>query len=260
MVAIKSILGAAVAIFAATTEAGRIFSNSGTLNGWDYVRKEHKGTVDQVTNIVYKSGSALKMTQTFDPNYNGRYHSEVDHNDGYRRGDTRSYGFMFRLSDNWDFTNQGYNLAQFISYRSGSDNCGDDWMPSTMIWITGHELHTRIVNGVYRGSNCKRSVIPYDNLGQIQAGKWHKIIIQAKWADDASGWFKMWLDGKLVVNKSNMATTVSGNDQFQYRVGLYANSWKDQGNKLEGNQGFRQVWYDEISVGTEYKDVDPDQN
>lgn len=29
---------------------------------------------------------------------------------------------------------------------------------------------------------------------------------------------------------------------------------------MEGNQGFRQIWYDEISVGTTYQDVDPDQN
>ena len=42
-------------------------------------------------------------------------------------------------------------------------------------------------------------------------------------------------------------------------MGLYSNGFKDDGY-MEGNQPFRQVWYDEISVGTTYKDVDPDQN
>lgn len=277
MVGFKSVLGATVVTFSATTQATVLFHNDGNLQGWDYIRKEHKGTVDQVSNVVYKGNSAIKVTQTFDPNYHDRYHSEVDHNDGYRNGDTRFYGFVVRLSDNWDFTSQGYNLAQFISHRSGGDNCGDDWMPSTMVWITGKQLHTRIVNGVYRGNNCRRDIIPFDNLGQLQPGKWHKIIIQAHWADNNSGYLKLWLDGKKVLEKYNIATTVSGNDQFQFRVGLhcpissgigrltfaqtglYANSWHDQNNRLEGSQSFRQVWYDEISVGTEFKDVDPDQ-
>lgn len=42
-------------------------------------------------------------------------------------------------------------------------------------------------------------------------------------------------------------------------VGGYMNSWHDSG-QMEGNQPFRQLWYDEVSVGTTYKDVDPDQN
>lgn len=258
MVAIKTLLGAAVATFAACADAERLFYNSGNLDGWNYIRKEHQGTVDKVTNVAYKGDSAIKVTQTFDPNYHDRYHSEVDHNDGYKRGQTRSYGFMVRLSDKWDFTSQGYNLAQFISYRTGA-NCGDDWMPSTMIWINGNKLSTRVVNGVYRGNDCKRNIPTYSNIGTLQAGKWHKIIVQAKWANDNSGWIKMWLDGNKILDKSGLATTVSGDETFQFRVGLYANSWHDQGNKLEGSQGFRQVWYDEISVGTSYDDVDPDK-
>lgn len=146
MVALKSIVSLAVA-FVGSVQAERLFYNPGDLNGWDYVRREHKGTVDAVNNVAYKGGNSLKMTQTFDPNYHDRYHSEVDHNDGYRNGDERFYGFSFRLSDSWDFSgSQSYNLAQFISYRPPPDNCGDDWMPSTMLWITGNNLHTRLVN------------------------------------------------------------------------------------------------------------------
>ena len=45
---------------------------------------------------------------------------------------------------------------------------------------------------------------------------------------------------------------------FQYRVGLYANSWHDD-DHMVGNQGFRQMWVDEVVVGTTYSDVEPDQ-
>ncbi|KAJ6780417.1 hypothetical protein PWT90_02304 [Aphanocladium album] len=258
MVALKSVLVSALALASGTT-ATRLFYNSGTLQGWDYVRREHKGTVDEVTNVSYKSGTSLKMTQTYDPSYNGRYHSEVDHNDGYSRGDERFYGFMFRVSEKWEFVSQNLNIAQFIAHRPGSNNCGDLDMPSTMLWIAGHQLHSRLVQGPYIGGNCHRNFVDLPNLGEIKPGKWHKVIIQAKWEDNGSGFFKLWFDGNKVVEKNNLVTTVSGDWRFQYRVGGYMNSWKDSGH-MEGNQPFRQIWYDEISVGTTFKDVDPDQN
>jgi hypothetical protein len=221
MVAIKSLLAATLALLSSQAEATRLFYNSGTLDGWDYIRREHKGTVDQVTNVQYKSGTALKMTQTYDPNYSGRYHSEVDHNDGYNRGDERFYGFMFRVSDKWEFVSQSHNIAQFISHRTGSDNCGDDYMPSTMVWISGNKLQTRLVNGPYIGGNCHRDFVGFSDVATIQPGQWHKVIIQARWEDNDTGYFKMWFDGQKVVERYNVATTVSGNWPFQFR-GMYS--------------------------------------
>ena len=224
------------------------------------------------------------MTQTYDPSWHDRYHSEVDHNDGYARGDERFYGFMFRVSEQWEFVSQNLNIAQFIAHRPGSDNCSDLDMPSTMLWIAGHQLHSRLVQGPYLGGNCHRNFVDLPNLGEIKPGQWHKVIMQAKWEDNGSGYFKLWFDGEKVVEKYNLATTVSGDWKFQFRgmlydrlsrsnlfffpqldfandmpVGGYMNSWHDSGH-MEGNQPFRQLWYDEVSVGTTYKDVDPDQN
>ena len=34
-------------------------------------------------------------------------------------------------------------------------------------------------------------------------------------------------------------------------------SWYDE-KKMLGNQPFRRIWYDEVAIGTEFKDVDPD--
>ncbi|EFY92698.1 glucuronan lyase A [Metarhizium acridum CQMa 102] len=164
--------------------ASRTFCNSGTLNGWDYVRKEHKGTVDQVTNVVYKGSSAPKMTQTYGSNYHNRYHSE------------------------------------FIANRPGAGWGGDDYVPSTMVWMQGNQLLSRIVTGNYRQPNSV-------------------VIMQVKWASDGSGFFKIWLDENKVVERYNTATAIDDDSVFQFR--------------------FRQIWYDEIAMGTEFKDVDPDQ-
>lgn len=259
MVALKSLLAASLALFPLYSQASRLFYNSGTLSGWDFVRKEHNGNVEQVSNVAYEGSSALKMTQRYDQAYNGRYHSEVDVTDGYQRGDSRFYGFAFRLSDSWEFTSQGYNLAQFIANRPGANCGGDNWMPSSMIWIKGNQLTSRIVSGEYRQPNCGRNIEQLNNLATVSAGAWHKVVLQVRWKSDKTGEYKIWFDGQKVFERSDVATTVNDDELFQFRVGLYANSWYDDGH-MEGSQGFRQVWYDEIAIGTTFADVDPDQS
>ncbi|KAM0258270.1 hypothetical protein ACHAQJ_003912 [Trichoderma viride] len=259
MVAIKAVFAAALALLPAAN-ATRSFYNDGHLAGWDFVRHEAQGTVSEVSNVVYKGTSALKMTQNYlGSSYSGRYHSEVDHNRGYQRGEEQFYGFMFRLSEDWESSSQSYNIAQFIANRPGAGCGGDDWMPSTMIWIQNNQLYTRYVNGHYRQPNCGRNIVTRGNLAPVSPGNWHKVILQINWKSDNTGYFKVWFDGVKVHEEFNIATTVDDDSLFQFRVGLYANSWFDDGT-MKGNQKFRQIWYDEVAVGTTFADVDPDQN
>lgn len=53
-----------------------------------------------------------------------------------------------------------------------------------------------------------------------------------------------------------MATTISDGRAFDFKVGIYANGWHDDGG-MKGTQGTRQIWYDQISVGTTFADADP---
>ncbi|KAI5461767.1 endo-beta-1,4-Glucuronan lyase from fungus Trichoderma Reesei [Mariannaea sp. PMI_226] len=255
MVAVKSLFAAAAALLP-WAEASQLFYNSGTMDGFDASRHENKGTVSTVTNLAYKGASSLKMTQTYTKGYTGRYHSEVDHNNGYKRGDTRFYGFAFRLQENWEFDSQGYNIAQFIADRPGAGCDDDDWMPSSMVWIEGNKLASRIVTGQYRQPDCGRKITAFNNLATVSAGVWHTIVIQANWQSGSTGYYKMWFDGAKVLEKTNLATTINDDVEFAFRVGLYANSWHDDGQML-GSQPFRQVWYDEVAVGTTFQDVDP---
>lgn len=254
MIAAK--LLSALALVPSACLAERLFYNSGTRSGWDFVREEHNGKVSEVTNISYEGSSALKMEQTYDPGYSGRYHSEVDVYDGYQRGDMRFYGFAFRLSDSWEFGSQGFNLAQFIANREGAGCGGDDWMPSSMLWIQGDQLTSRVVSGSYRQPDCSRDFVTFNNLATVSAGDWHRVVLQVQWASDDTGYYKIWFDGDKVVERFNVATTVNDDELFAFRVGLYANSWHDDGY-MDGDQPFRQVWYDEVAVGTTFADVSP---
>ncbi|KAI8966734.1 polysaccharide lyase family 20 protein [Daldinia sp. FL1419] len=250
---------AALALLApsALVSATPVFKNHGTLDGWDGVNHEHKGTVSQVDNVSYNSGSSIKVVQTYDPSYTGRYHSEVYKKDVYKVGDEGFYGFAFRLHSTWDTSSkQSYNIAQFISnLEDNPDNtCGDGYIPSMMLWVEGDELKIRS-----KGGNMCDSTLKKFSVGAIKPGSWHRVVLQAKWESDASGYYKVWLDGKQVLEKSGLMTTYRDAQRkygFQFRTGLYANSWHDD-KRMDGNQGVRQLWIDEVAVGSSYEDVDP---
>ncbi|KAK2766860.1 hypothetical protein FQN54_006174 [Arachnomyces sp. PD_36] len=230
--------------------ATQLFHNAGNLSDWDFVNEEHSGTVQEVTNLFLSPSSSLKMTQIFDDSYDGRYHSEVVKNDVYSLGDEGFYGFAFRLQEDWEFDPpQSFNLGQFIA-DFGDTGC-DDWMPSSMVWLEGDQLMSR----VKQGSVCEQVTETFDNLASVTAGEWHKVVIQARWRADETGFYKVWFDGEKVFEQFDIATTVDDERAFEMRVGLYANGWYDDGG-MQGSQGTRQVWYDEIAAGSEFGDVD----
>lgn len=245
-------VGIALLSLSPVAQAAEIFHNTGTVSGWNSINREHKGTVNEVTNVTYSGPTAIKVTQIYDPSYSGRYHSEVVKNNVYRRGDTGFYGFAFRLQQDWQFQSQSFNLAQFIADFSNT-GC-DDYMPSSMIWLSGNQLFTR----VKQGSVCSQKTVTFGNLATVTAGVWHKVVIQAKWASDGTGFYKLWFDGQKVLEQLNLSTTVSDDRYFQFRVGLYANGWHDNGY-MQGSQGTRSIWFDEIGAGTTFADADPDQ-
>ncbi|KAJ6110167.1 hypothetical protein N7486_002402 [Penicillium sp. IBT 16267x] len=249
----KSIYAISLLALSLCGQATQTFSNTGTTSGWDSTNAEHDGTVQQVTNVVYKGSTALKMTQIYDSSYSGRYHSEVVKNNVYKRGDTGFYGFAFRLQDNWQFSPaQSYNIAQFIA--DFSDTGCDDYMPSSMVWLVGNQLYSR----VKQGTICAQKIQTFPNLATVSAGVWHRVEIQASWKTDGTGFYKVWFDGTKVLENYNIDTTIEDDREFQFRVGLYANGWHDDG-AMKGTQGTRQVWYDEIATGTTFADADPSQ-
>lgn len=249
---LSTVLGVCLLVYALPAAADVIFHNTGTTDGWDSIIEEHDGSVFDVTNVVHDGPTAIKTTQVYDPSYSGRYHSEVVADHVYHRGDTGFYGFAFRLQSDWQFQNQTYNIAQFIA--DFSDTGCDDFMPSSMVWISGNQLHTRVKHGTV----CDQQVTTFDNLATVTAGVWHKVVIQAKWATDGTGYYKLWYDGVKVLERFNLNTTVADDRYFQMRVGLYANGWHDDG-AMRGTQGTRSIWFDKIGAGTTFADADPDQ-
>jgi Polysaccharide lyase len=250
---VRALAAAAVlGLTAGPSAATVLFHNTGTTSGWNLVFVEHQGSVAQVASPAFKGSTAVRVTQVYDPAYTGRYHSELVRNDGYRPGQMRFYGFALYIPSNWQSVSQGFNIAQFIA-DFGDTGC-DDFMPSTMMWFTGSGLSTR----VKQGTICNQSIRTFNNFASLSYGQWHRIEIQANWRSDPSGYIKVWVDGVKRLEQFNLATTISdpANRTFSFRVGMYANSWHDQG-RMVGTQGTRTLYYDQIGIGTSFADADP---
>jgi hypothetical protein len=133
------------------------------------------------------------------------------------------------------------------------------------MWVQGTELRVRRKGGNMCGTNSdSKWTVGYDyeeySVGTITPGEWYKVVIQASWQSTPTGFLKVWLNGTKTVEEYNVITTYLDEEKeghFQFSVGLYANSWHDQ-KKLVGS-GTRQLWIDEVGIGSEFKDVDPDQ-
>lgn len=189
---------------------------------------------------------------------------------GYHRNQSKYYTFAFRLHSEWEFTSQSYNLGQFIA--DFTDTRCDDASPTTMIWLIGNTLRTRVKYGQLLpnhpcppddrkwdcnfapNANCQ--VLQEFELAKgIEAGRWYKVTLRAKWRSDATGEFQAWVDGvEALPTWKGTTTLLDDGREFQFRVGLYANSWFDQ-KKLVGSQSRRQLWIDEVIVGSAPEDV-----
>lgn len=139
---VTGLLGCVVGVLATP-----LFQNKGVVAGWDAFNHENKGTVTEVTNVYYEPGTSLKMQQTYDSTWTGRYHSEAIKTNVYTVGDQGFYGFAFRLHSNWDTSSdQTFNVAQTIANLATNEHntCGDDWIPSM----------SKLTSRISRASRC----------------------------------------------------------------------------------------------------------
>jgi hypothetical protein len=250
---------AAFCAAASLSQATAFFHNTGTtadgggFSNWDGSNLDSNCSISQSTSVVYKGTTSVKSTATYNSGYTGRYHAMKSKNNAYHLGDTGFYGFAFYLQSAWDFSgSQQYQLFQFIA--NYSDTGCDDWQPSTMVWISGNQLATR---RNYGSSACSRTTQSWTGLASVSAGVWHRIVIQAHWTDDSTGYLKLWFDGTKVLEKLNQAVTINDGRGYRMDVGLYANSWHDQGTVVGSTN--RQVWFDQVGTGSTFADADPAQ-
>ncbi|OAA71174.1 integral membrane protein [Cordyceps fumosorosea ARSEF 2679] len=258
MVSIKSLFLSAL-LLAAGSEARRpYFRNRGTLKGWDGKIMDHQGKIEEVTDVHYLSGRSLKTSQTYDEAHKELYRSVLIRKDGYEAGHHRFYNFMFRLAPDWEPVDQNATVSQFVSHRDTGANCGVERLVGTSFYVFRNHLYARVIGGQYSGNNCEFKEHVFEQIAKVTPGEWHKVSFEGQWEfKKRKGAFRVWVDGKKVVDQKKIATTVAGRWPFKWHVGLDMSAWHHQG-RVVGSQEKREAWFDEIAVGRSLLEVDPD--
>ena len=142
------------------------------------------GSIEQVEDEKFGAKpNSIKFTQTYDPEYFGRYHSEVVKHNAARIGLTGYYGWAFKLHETWKFDNVQFTISQFITDFSDWDKCVKHhkkaWSPTTMFFLEqGNILYTRIRTGNICQEQANVKVFP---IGPITPGKWHTLVLGVNW-------------------------------------------------------------------------------
>jgi hypothetical protein len=76
-------------------------------------------------------------------------------------------------------------------------------------------------------------------------GKWHDVLVHAKWTQQNNGFTEIYIDGELVVNY-NGYTRTAGNHDVYFKYGIYRH----------GSNQTSVVYYDEIRRGKTRNEVD----
>jgi len=253
------------------------FFNDGTLYGWTSRHAEHLGSVVEVATGCFDNGRnsnrrCIKINQTYDENYRRRYHAEVVLENATKLGEQAYFGFAFKISEDWEFdesfakgglvAQNRIAITQFIANFRDWDCHGNTKIavPTTMVWIQNDDLHMRIRSG----SVCIEDKEHEANfrIGKLIPGKWNTIVFGVHWHKKNHGWMKVWFNKKLVVDETDIMTTMNIDDRlFQWRVGMYPNWYRYDGRGhpyiRHGLKTTKEIFIDQIGVGPEYSDADP---
>ena len=120
------------------------------------------------------------------------------------RGTTAWYGWDFYLGNEWpDIWPTKTVIGQFHQWRSHP------------VWMFLHYKGNLVLDDHSGGPSKQKIVlVPEDEL----KGKWHRIEVQAKWEKDQSGFFKVWVNGKLKFEMRGQTMTA---DLIYFKFGVY---------------------------------------
>jgi hypothetical protein len=231
----KPVFGLAAALVLAlssVTHATVYFQNDGACEPWPNYPQvpQAQGTVSDITSPTYLGPTAIKFTQTWIPNYTGRYHSEVTYFNSQQTGDDRYYGLSVFLPSNWVYASDNISIQQWA---------GDG------PWIIME----------VRGSNLV--VLPHvtgiTTIAPMPIGQWVRIV--ARLRATSSGLFEVWVNGTKRISISGDYTPNSTSGQVRWSAGEYVTGWT--GLTTQPSPSYRELYQDHYRITSTEAEAEP---
>ncbi|HZP59132.1 MAG TPA: chitobiase/beta-hexosaminidase C-terminal domain-containing protein [Opitutaceae bacterium] len=208
------------------------FQNNGTQEGWPTQGQlpQAKGTISDVTSPAFQGNNAIKFTQTWIPNYTGRYHSEVHYQGTQFTGQTRYYGMTVFLASDWDLADSKVSIQQWAG---------------TGPWIIME----------VRGSNLV--ILPHiaaiTTIAPITRGVWMRIVTQI--TDASSGTLAVWVNGTQKLHLTGNLVAPAPNGEIRWSCGEYVTGWT--GVTTQPSPSYRELFEDHFRIADTEAEAEP---
>ncbi|HTQ32397.1 MAG TPA: chitobiase/beta-hexosaminidase C-terminal domain-containing protein, partial [Opitutaceae bacterium] len=217
---------------ASTSSASVFFQNTGNKEGWpNYPQTpQAHGTISDVTSPAFQGNTAIKFTQTWIPNYTGRYHSEVDYQGTQFTGSTMYYGLTLFLPADWDPTDSKVSIQQWA---------GDG------PWIIMEIRGTNLV------------ILPHiagiTTIAPSTPGVWMRIVTQL--TDDTNGTLAVWVNGTKQLTLTGNLVAPATNGNVRWSCGEYVTGWT--GVTTQPSPSYRELFEDHYRIATTEAEAEP---
>ncbi|HTB79913.1 MAG TPA: chitobiase/beta-hexosaminidase C-terminal domain-containing protein [Opitutaceae bacterium] len=215
------------------------FQNNGTKEGWpNYPQTpEAKGTITDVTTPTYHSTSAIEFTQTFQNNYTGRYHSEVDIEGAQQTNQDRYYGMTFFLPAGWQYATDQVNVQQWAGTG-----------PWIIFRIDGPDiiiLFDHLPDGFFDEPHIFQNV---------PNGVWVRVVTHIR-SSTSGGIWECWINGNHVYSHTGNLDAPGNGGAIRWSTGCYVSGWYQKSSPQ--GPSFRLVYGTHYRVATTYDLAEP---
>ncbi len=208
------------------------FENDGNQEGWPTQGQlpQADGTITDVTSPAFQGNNAIKFTQTWIPNYTGRYHSEVHYQGTEFTGQTRYYGMTVFLASDWDTADSKVSIQQWA---------GDG--PWIIMEVRGTDL----------------VILPHiagiTTIAPITPGVWMRIVTQI--TDATSGTLAVWVNGTQKLHLTGNLVAPATNGNIRWSCGEYVTGWT--GVTSKPSPSYRELFEDHFRIADTEAEAEP---
>ncbi|MEM8715298.1 MAG: DUF4347 domain-containing protein [Cyanobacteria bacterium P01_A01_bin.3] len=217
---------------------------NGGLSGKFRVQSKTKHGVNVVSN-PRGSGKAVRFDlRRGDPKVSNSFRSElVPKVNDTKFGQTYTYEFRTYIPNDWKSDNSSDTIFQWHS----KPNKGESYnRPPVALSVQGGKYSLKIRSDADRNTNTKKKGTFKESTpwtGTLKKGQWVSWRVQAKWSYNSNGQFKMWQNGRQVLN-FNGANTYNDPSAPYVKFGIYKPDWK--GNPGKSSSSRRVLYFDDF--------------
>ena len=136
------------------------------------------------------------------------------------------FGFTLQIPEDWVYMNDEYSsgtpFRTYLFQVHGGDNMGRP--PIIGLRNEGYRISVNICGNNESSSSSQEC--SYIGIGDVVVGEWENWVVYDKMSYSTDGVVKVWRNGNLVLERSNLRTSFNDVEPHYMKIGTYVPTWK----------------------------------